>query len=77
VFIAATMDKYLRAFDGDNGSELWRNELPFAAHAAPLSYRVSGKGGARGRQFIALAAGGHGPLGTEPGDAIVAFTLGE
>lgn len=77
VFIAATMDKYLRAFDSDNGSELWRHELPFAAHAAPLSYRVSGKGGAKGRQFIAIAAGGHGPLGTEPGDAIVAFTLGE
>lgn len=73
VFIAAAMDKYLRAFDGDNGAELWRYELPFAAHAAPLSYRV----GQKGKQFIAIAAGGHGPLGTQPGDAIVAFTLAE
>jgi quinoprotein glucose dehydrogenase len=70
VFIAATMDKYLRAFDADNGDELWRYELPYAAHAAPLSYQAKD-----GRQLLVIAAGGHAPLGTEPGDAIMAFAL--
>lgn len=70
VFIAATMDKYLRAFDADTGAELWRFELPYAAHAAPLSYQTK-----TGRQLLVIAAGGHSPLGTEPGDAIVAFSL--
>jgi quinoprotein glucose dehydrogenase len=71
VFIAATMDKYFRAFDADTGAELWRTELPYAGNATPLSYRAR----PGGRQFLVIAAGGHAPLGTEPGDAIVAFTL--
>ena len=70
VFIAATMDKYLRAFNADTGEELWRFELPFAAHAAPLSYQTKD-----GRQLLVIAAGGHAALGTEPGDAIMAFAL--
>jgi len=69
VFIAATMDKYLRAFDADSGTELWRHELPYAAHATPMTYRAGG------RQYLVIGAGGHGALGTETGDAIVAFTL--
>lgn len=73
VFIAATMDKYFRAFDADTGQELWRYELPYAGNATPLSYRVR----PGGRQYIVIAAGGHSPLGTEPGDAIVAFALPE
>lgn len=68
-FVAATMDKYFRAFDTDTGAELWRYELPFAAHAAPMTYRI------HGRQYLVIAAGGHGALGTETGDAVVAFTL--
>ncbi|HEY3699708.1 MAG TPA: pyrroloquinoline quinone-dependent dehydrogenase [Spongiibacteraceae bacterium] len=73
VFIAATMDKYFRAFDADNGEELWHYELPFAGNATPMTYQVKNDG----KQFVVIAAGGHGPLGTAPGDAIVAFTLGE
>jgi len=71
VFIAATMDKYLRAFDADSGAELWRTELPYAGNATPLSYRARDGG----RQFLVIAAGGHAPLGTEPGDAILAYAL--
>ena len=73
VFIAATMDKYFRAFDANSGEEVWRYELPYAGNATPMSYRVK----PNGRQFIVIAAGGHAPLGTEPGDAIVAFALPE
>ncbi|MDR3416842.1 MAG: pyrroloquinoline quinone-dependent dehydrogenase [Nevskia sp.] len=71
VFIAAAMDKYLRAFDATSGQELWRYELPYAGNATPISYRVH----PGGKQFVVIAAGGHAPLGTEPGDTIVAFTL--
>lgn len=71
VFIAATMDKYFRAFDADTGAELWRYELPFAAHATPMTYRLQ----PGGRQYVVIAAGGHGALGTQPGDALVAFAL--
>jgi quinoprotein glucose dehydrogenase len=71
VFIAATMDKYFRAFDAATGDELWRYELPYAGNATPMSYRSKKDG----RQYIVIAAGGHGPLGTEPGDVLMAFAL--
>lgn len=70
VFIGATIDKFFRAFDAQSGEELWHYELPFAAHATPMSYRSTD-----GRQYIVIAAGGHGALGSEPGDALVAFAL--
>jgi quinoprotein glucose dehydrogenase len=73
MFIGATMDKYIRAIDTDTGKELWRYELPYAAQSTPISYRL--KSG--GKQYLVIAAGGHGALGVEPGDALVAFTLGD
>ncbi len=69
VFIGATTDKYLRAFDAETGELLWSHRLPFTANATPLTYRR----GADGRQFVVVAAGGHG--WSEPGDALVAFAL--
>jgi quinoprotein glucose dehydrogenase len=73
VFIGATMDHYLRAIDSDSGEELWRSELPFAAQSTPVSYRLKPDG----KQYVVIAAGGHGALGVTPGDALVAFTLGD
>ena len=69
VFIGATTDKFLRAFDAGSGEELWRHRLPYTANATPISYRL----GPHSRQFVVIAAGGHG--WSEPGDALVAFTL--
>jgi quinoprotein glucose dehydrogenase len=69
VFIGATTDKYLRAFDAKTGELLWSHRLPFTANATPLSYRLRDDG----RQFVVVAAGGHG--WSEPGDAVVAFAL--
>jgi quinoprotein glucose dehydrogenase len=69
VFIAAAMDNYLRAFDVETGKELWKAELPASAQAAPMTYRAGGK------QFVVIAAGGHGKLGTKMGDYVVAFAL--
>ncbi|MEZ4281913.1 MAG: pyrroloquinoline quinone-dependent dehydrogenase [Myxococcota bacterium] len=69
VFIAATTDRYLRAFDSETGEELWRHRLPFTGNATPMTYRL----GPDGRQFVVIAAGGH--VWSEPGDALMAFAL--
>jgi quinoprotein glucose dehydrogenase len=73
VFIAAAMDNYLRAFDLETGKELWRGRLPAGGQATPMSYRL----GENGRQFVVIAAGGHGRMGTDIGDSVVAFALPE
>ena len=69
VFIGAAMDDVLRAFDIETGRELWQGPLPAGGQATPMTYRVGG------RQYVAIAAGGHGSLGTTRGDYIVAFAL--
>jgi len=69
VFIAAAMDEVLRAFDVETGKELWHATLPASAQASPMTYRAGGK------QFVVIAAGGHGKLHTKRGDAVVAFAL--
>jgi quinoprotein glucose dehydrogenase len=70
VFIGATTDHYLRAFDIQNGAELWRARLPFGGNATPITYRLRKDG----KQFVVIAAGGH-VFSKQAGDAIVAFTL--
>ena len=71
VFIGATTDKFLRAFDAENGEEIWSARLPYTANATPLTYRLRKDG----RQFVVIAAGGHG--WSQPGDALMAFSLPE
>jgi quinoprotein glucose dehydrogenase len=69
VFIGAAMDRYLRAFDAVSGKELWQGRLPATAQATPMTYEW------QGRQYVVVAAGGHGQAGTAPGDSFVAFAL--
>lgn len=69
VFCAGTPDNLIRAFDADTGDELWQHALPFGGYAPPASYEVDGK------QYVVIAATGGGKLGTEMGDAWVAFAL--
>jgi quinoprotein glucose dehydrogenase len=69
VFMAATIDRQLRAFDIDTGREIWRAELPASGKATPMTYR-----GADGRQYVVIAAGGDGET-WGAGDSIVAFAL--
>ena len=71
VFIGAAMDNYLRAFDTQTGKELWKSRLPAGAQATPMSYEVNG------RQFVVIAAGGHGKMGTKLGDSLIAYALVE
>ncbi len=73
IFIGATTDFFIRAFDQTTGEKLWEQRLPTSAHATPMTYRL----GADARQFVVIAAGGHGILGTPPGDALMAFALPE
>ena len=69
VFSAATMDNYIRGFDAESGKEIWKYELPAGGQATPMTYALNGK------QYVVIAAGGHGKLGTKQGDYVVAFTL--
>lgn len=71
IFIAATMDNYLRAFNIETGEELWRGRLPAGGQATPMSYSW------RGRQYVVIAAGGNGSAGTDLGDSLVAYALPE
>jgi quinoprotein glucose dehydrogenase len=69
VFTAAAMDNYLRAFDSESGKEVWKYELPAGGQATPMTYTLKGK------QYLVIAAGGHGKLGTKQGDYVIAFVL--
>jgi quinoprotein glucose dehydrogenase len=71
VFIGAALDDYLRAYDVETGEELWRARLPAGGQATPMTYRLREDG----RQYVVLAAGGHGTLGTTPGDWLIAWAL--
>ena len=71
VFVAATMDAQFRAFDTETGEELWEVPLPAGGQATPMSYRAT----EHGRQFVVICAGGHGKMGTPPGDFVVAYAL--
>jgi quinoprotein glucose dehydrogenase len=68
IFIAASRDKKLRAFDKANGKTLWQAVLPAAGYASPSSYSIKGK------QYIVIACGG-GKLKSKSGDQYVAFSL--
>jgi quinoprotein glucose dehydrogenase len=69
VFTAAAMDGFLRAFDSESGKEIWKYQLPAGGQATPMTYSIGGK------QYVVIAAGGHGKLGTKQGDYVIAFTL--
>jgi quinoprotein glucose dehydrogenase len=68
LFIAATADEKLRAFDKWTGERLWETQLPAAGYATPATYSAGG------RQFVVVAAGG-GKLGTKSGSQYVAYAL--
>ncbi len=71
VFIGATNDSRFRAFDKDNGKELWVTKLPASAHATPMTY----VGKKTGKQFVLIAAGGGNKYNKNYSDSLVAFSL--
>lgn len=69
VFCAGTRDHEIRAFNKENGKELWSYKLPYGGYAPPAIYAAGG------REYIVIAATGGGKLGGPMGDAYVAFSL--
>ncbi|MEQ5841985.1 glucose/quinate/shikimate family membrane-bound PQQ-dependent dehydrogenase [Paraburkholderia acidicola] len=68
-FIGATADNYIRAFNVNNGEQVWEARLPAGGQATPMSYSIDG------RQYVVIAAGGHGSFGTKLGDYVIAYAL--
>jgi quinoprotein glucose dehydrogenase len=68
VFIVASLDDRLRAFDVDSGKRLWETTLPAGGQATPMTYSISG------RQYLVIAAGGYKSDSTR-GDYLIAYAL--
>ncbi|QHV96372.1 outer membrane protein assembly factor BamB family protein [Spirosoma endbachense] len=68
VFIAATYDERIRAFDRKTGKVVWEYQLPAGGFATPITYQVDGK------QYVVIAAGGV-KNGHKPGGSYIAFAL--
>ena len=68
-FLGAAVDDYLRAYDVTSGRQLWEARLPAGGQATPMTYTVGEK------QYVLIVAGGHGSVGTKPGDYVIAYTL--
>ena len=70
-FIAATMDRFLRAYETTTGKLLWKGRLPAGGQATPMTYFSA----ASGRQFVLVAAGGSKTVQSKAGDYIVAYAI--
>ncbi|UEM03209.1 glucose/quinate/shikimate family membrane-bound PQQ-dependent dehydrogenase [Skermanella rosea] len=69
-FLSGTIDYYVRGYDVTTGEQLWESRLPAGGQATPMTYL-----GEDGRQYLLVAAGGHGSLGTKAGDSVIAYAL--
>ncbi|MFT3705662.1 MAG: PQQ-binding-like beta-propeller repeat protein [Agriterribacter sp.] len=69
LIIGASYDEKLRIFDKSSGRLLWEYKLPAGGYAIPATYMLNGK------QYIVIAAGGGGKVGTPSADTYVAFCL--
>jgi quinoprotein glucose dehydrogenase len=70
IFIGATDDKRLRAFDTRTGKELWSFMLPASLYGTPLTYR-----GRNGKQYVAAVTTGGFWGETADADDVTAFAL--
>jgi quinoprotein glucose dehydrogenase len=71
VFVAASADETMRAFNSQTGETMWSFHLPFSAHATPMTYRLS----ERGKQYLVIATGGTSMMDAKVGNTLTAFTL--
>ncbi|MBO1358719.1 PQQ-binding-like beta-propeller repeat protein [Acetobacter sacchari] len=69
VFVGATTDNLIHAFDAKTGKELWSDVLPGGGQATPMTYEYKGK------QYVAIMAGGHHFMQTPVSDALVVYAL--
>ncbi len=68
LFIAASADEKIRAFDQDTGQILWEADLPASGFATPSIYAANGK------QYVVIACGG-GKVERPSSDIYAAFAL--
>ncbi|MDB5031855.1 PQQ-binding-like beta-propeller repeat protein [Mucilaginibacter sp.] len=68
LFIAATYDENLRAFDTKTGKVIWKYKLPAGGFATPISYMVNGK------QYVTIVCGGT-RYNLKPGGTMLTFAL--
>ncbi len=59
------------AYDAKTGDRLWTFRMGAGCNAAPMTYRAAG------RQYVAVACGGHANFERQGGDVLVAFALPE
>ncbi len=71
VFIGATIDPYMRAFETTSGRQVWEGQLPTGARATPLLFRTES-----GREMVAIAAGGFDSPLSKLGTTLVVFGIG-
>ena len=71
IFIGASMDRRIRAFDLANGDVLWSDRLPASLQSAPMTYRTR----PGSPQLIVVAAGGHDGIKSSLGDYLIAYAL--
>ena len=69
VITAGAEDPWLRVFDASTGEELQKVQLPVPAVATPMTYTLEG------RQYVVVAAGGHGDGSVPLGDSLMAFSV--
>ena len=69
IFIAATADEKIRAFEKSRGKLLWEFDLPAGGYATPSVFMN------KGRQYVVIVAGGGGKNQTKSGDYVMAFAL--
>ncbi|MFC3217096.1 hypothetical protein [Comamonas sp. JC664] len=55
VFIAATQDYYLRAYETGTGQEVWKARLPVGSQGTPISYQSP----VTGQQFVLVSPVAH------------------
>jgi quinoprotein glucose dehydrogenase len=70
VYIGATLDGMVRAFEARNGTMLWSDTLPVPAHGTPTTYL-----GRDGKQYVVIGANGGGFFGSPSSDEVIAYTL--
>lgn len=70
-FIGATQEHMIRAYDIRTGEELWHGRLPAGGNATPMTYWSDRSG----RQFVVIAAGGHGGILSGYSNELIAYAL--
>lgn len=71
VFVGATMDSKVRAYNLETGDELWSDQMEAPVVANPAIYEY------QGREYVAFVSGGNSILSPTVGDQVAVYALPE